>query len=209
MKSRSLTVFAGYLLLSSALFLQDVWSHEALSSDLPSLPSRSERIANYRIDAELNAATKTVHATEILTWLNTSNIPVGDFYFHLYLNAYKNNRSTFMLERGALPKEFKQSDGAPWGGCRVEQIRLLAGSGDVLQDLTPQMQYVQPDDQNADDQTVFRIAANRPVLPGETARFEIRFTSQLPRAMDRSGYTRDFFFVAQWFPKIGVFENGH
>jgi hypothetical protein len=174
----------------------------------PSLPTRSERNASYQIDAELEPTTKLIRATEVLLWRNTSAVSVSDFYFHLYLNAYKNNRSTFALEQGGIPEEFESSADQPWGFCRVDRIRLLANNGELLQDLTAAVQFVQPDDGNVDDQTVFRVPVDRAVLPGETARFEIRFTSQLPPAVDRSGYTRDFFFVAQWYPKIGVLVDG-
>jgi hypothetical protein len=31
--------------------------------------------------------------------------------------------------------------------------------------------------------------------------------AKLPRVMARTGYSKDFFLVAQWFPKIGVYES--
>ncbi len=34
------------------------------------------------------------------------------------------------------------------------------------------------------------------------------FVSRLPRVSVRTGYKGDFFFVVQWFPKIGVFQDG-
>ena len=178
------------------------------AAQLPSLPAQSESIASYRIEAELEPTTKFIRATEVLVWRNTSDVSVSDFHFHLYLNAYKNNRSTYALEQGGIPGEFDAAADGLWGFCRVDRIRLLAGNGEQLQDLTAALQYVQPDDGNVDDQTVFRIPVERAVLPGETARFEIRFTSRLPPAVGRSGYTRDFFFVAQWYPKIGVWVDG-
>jgi hypothetical protein len=35
---------------------------------------------------------------------------------------------------------------------------------------------------------------------------DIRFTARLPRLSRRTGYSEDFFMIAQWFPKLGVFE---
>jgi hypothetical protein len=35
----------------------------------------------------------------------------------------------------------------------------------------------------------------------------VDFTSKLPRGLARTGYVDDYFFVAQWFPKIGVYES--
>ena len=47
----------------------------------------------------------------------------------------------------------------------------------------------------------------RPVAPGETISIAMDFVSRLPRVAVRTGYKGDFFFVVQWFPKIGVFQE--
>jgi hypothetical protein len=70
------------------------------------------------------------------------------------------------------------------------------------------MEYIQPDDQNPEDQTVMRIVLPEPVLPGESIILEMEFRSKLPQVFARSGYKGNFYMVAQWFPKIGVWEDG-
>jgi hypothetical protein len=75
-------------------------------------------------------------------------------------------------------------------------------------DLTSQMEFIHPDDSNADDRTVFQVRLPRPVAPGADVRFEVSFEDQLPKVVARTGYLRDFFMVAQWFPKVGVWWKG-
>src|SRR5262249_1687969 len=48
----------------------------------------------------------------------------------------------------------------------------------------------------------------QPLGPGETAKVQIEWESQLPRVRRRTGYKDDFLLVAQWFPKLGVYEAG-
>ncbi len=165
-------------------------------------PALSQRIVDYKISAKLIPAEKTILGDQLLSWTNNTETPVSELRFHLYLNAFKNNRSTFMKESGGHHRGFSGGEEG-WGFIEVKTIALQGG-----QDLTPTMEYLHPDDDNEYDQTVMRVWLPGPVMPGETITLDIEFTSKLPRVFARSGYFGDFFMVAQWFPKIGVFENG-
>ncbi|HEY6065933.1 MAG TPA: M1 family metallopeptidase, partial [Thermoanaerobaculia bacterium] len=74
-------------------------------------------------------------------------------------------------------------------------------------DLLPALTYISPDDGNPHDRTVAEIQLPRAVAPGETISVSIDFRSRLPRVSSRTGWKGDFFLVAQWFPKIGVFQE--
>ena len=62
-------------------------------------PPLSPRNANYTITARLDPATRTITGSETITWRNITGRPAADLQFHLYWNAWKNTRSTFMRER--------------------------------------------------------------------------------------------------------------
>ena len=164
--------------------------------------SLGESIVEYRIKASLSPREKIVIGDEVLTWLNTGDSPVSELHFHLYLNAFKNNRSTFMKESGGSNRGFT-ADEDRWGFINISRIAIQGGA-----DLTPALVYIQPDDQNPDDQSVMKVPLPEPLPPGETIVLEIDFQSKLPQVFARSGYKGNFFMVAQWFPKIGVWENG-
>jgi hypothetical protein len=74
-------------------------------------------------------------------------------------------------------------------------------------DLLPRRAFAAPDDGNADDRTVMVVPLPSPVAPGETVNVDIEWTAQVPRTFARTGAIGDFFFLAQWFPKIGVLED--
>jgi hypothetical protein len=157
----------------------------------------SERIANYTISVSLDPVRKQLTGHETLVWRNTSNENVSELQFHLYLNAFKNSRSTFMRESGAPGGE---QDG--WGWIDVDS--LATAEGEVL---TRQIEFLHPDDRNADDRTVFRVPLAHPVRPERTITLTCDFTAQLPPLIARSGYAGEFLLVGQWFPKIGVYQN--
>ena len=161
----------------------------------------SRHIVDCEITARLDATAKTVEGLEILKWRNDSPDQVGELRFHLYMNAFKNEKSTFMRESGGASRGYRVREGE-WGWIEVRRLEIAGGA-----DLTSAIRYIHPDDDNADDQTVIAVRLPLPVKPGETITLRIEFLTKLPHVFARAGYHGDFFMVAQWFPKIGVWEK--
>lgn len=195
------------LLAGSAVFLAAA-AAGAQSVPAPSSPGAplSTRIVAYTIDAKLDPAKKTITATETLTYQNLTGQPQQTFPFHLYLNAFQ-PQSTFMTEvrlagtRGTGP----DSGWEPkrYGAETVDKLEV-EGMGD----LTGKMEFIQPDDHNANDHTVFQVTLPQPIAPGKSVQFRLTFRDQLPEVVERTGYKRDFFMIGQWFPKVGLWWKG-
>ncbi|MFZ4984576.1 MAG: M1 family metallopeptidase [Blastocatellia bacterium] len=161
-------------------------------------------VVRYRIEArlKLDEAKRPVEidGQQQLTWRNDSTVEVRELQFHLYLNAFRNERSSFFRESGGSLRG-DQFTGGEWGWIDILQMRTAEG-----EDLTSRIEYMNPDDDNVDDRTVIRVPLATPVRPGEKITLEIGFNSRLPRVYARTGYWGSFAMVGQWFPKIGVFE---
>ena len=160
----------------------------------------SPRIANYKIQVKLDPEEKSLDGRQILEWTNTSDAAVSELQFHLYMNAFKNSHSTYMQE--ASPARRKRPVDT-WGFIRIDTLLIADGTA-----LTSQIQFIHPDDSNFPDETVIRVPLPAPVAPQDTIKLEFLFYVKLPKIIARTGYAGDFFMVAQWFPKIGVLENG-
>src|SRR5918993_1317382 len=175
----------------------------------PAAAPVSRRNANYSIDVELDPETRTLQGREVLTWRNISTQPATELRFHLYYNGWKNNRSTWMRERamGGTGRNLADPRPRDWGWIDVTAIRLLSSSPAPFTDLTASRRFIAPDDGNTDDRTVMSVPLPRRVAPGESIGVEIAWTSKVPRTFARTGVVGSFYFLAQWFPKIGVLEN--
>jgi len=160
----------------------------------------SPRIANYSIDVSLNDTSKMLHGAETLVWHNPSKEAVSELRFHLYLNGFKNSLSTFMTERRQRRGREDIPDGER-GWITVDAIRTQGG-----ENIRSLMEYIHPDDDNVNDQTVFRLPLKTPVHPGASMTLSLDFTARLPAVVSRTGYNHNFYMVAQWFPKVGVYE---
>ncbi|KKN35869.1 hypothetical protein LCGC14_0779280 [marine sediment metagenome] len=174
---------------------------------LGALPGE-ERISNvrYEIWVELDDQNKMLHGQENITWDNNTRDDVHDMWFHLYYNAFKNEKSTTIQESkeerfGGSGKEVKEGR---WGWVDVTSIKLTDGP-----DLKPTMEFITQDKPvHPGDQTVMRVLLPEPVKPGEEVHLQLEFESKIPRSADRSSYYQNSYFIAQWFPKPGVYEEG-
>ena len=163
------------------------------------LPERADQVVHYTISVSLDPVTHKLQGRERLVWRNPSTDTVSDLWFHLYLNAFKNSKSTFYKESGGqLRSDQMEKDG--WGWIDVTSMKL------GTTELKPALRFEHPDDDNADDQTVARVPLPAPVAPGESITLDITFEAQLPRVFARTGYKDTFHLVGQWFPKIAVYE---
>lgn len=161
----------------------------------------SDRVASYRIEATLDPVRHTIEARQQLTWRNRSTLPIRSVYLHLYLNAHRNENSTFYTEERNGGESFRSGLDAGTEKYGYTELRAVRQGGQAVP-----WRYVQPDGGPATDRTVVRFDLPEPVAPGASTTLDIAFFDQLPRVTVRTGYFDTFHLVAQWFPKIGVLE---
>ena len=157
----------------------------------------SDRQTCYKIDAKLDPVSKTVRGTMKAFWVNKSPDFVPDIQLHLYMNAFRNLQSTMNKELPG-PVDNKASE---FGWINIRS--LTDGKGN---DLVPGMKFISPDDSNPFDQTVLKVTLPQDVVPGDTVFINVVFETRLPVLTRRTGNSGDFYFIAQWFPKFGVYE---
>src|SRR5882672_2286548 len=124
----------------------------ATAASEPPVPLRehAEDVVDYTLRASLDPALHTVHGEGTITWRNTSTTKVRELWLHLYLNAFKNQRSAFLRApvasgRGTAPV-------TDWGHIDVHKLsaRELGGV-----DLWPGADKTSPADE--EDQTDIRV----------------------------------------------------
>ncbi|HEV2984597.1 MAG TPA: M1 family metallopeptidase [Vicinamibacterales bacterium] len=166
----------------------------------------SPRNANYTIAARLDPASRTITGSETIVWRNITTTTATELRFHLYWNAWKDTRSTFMREAqlgsGSGRQSFRRPD--EWAHIEVSAIRM---SAPAAADLTTAQRFVAPDDDNPNDETVMAVSLPQPIGPGGSVTLELAWSAHVPRTFARTGVIGNFFFIAQWFPKLGVLED--
>ena len=130
------------------------------AADVPML-EHADKVVDYTLRATLDPGAHTVHGEGTITWRNVSRTSVSELWLHLYLNAFKNQSSTFMRApiggfRGSRsPKE--------WGTIDVRKLTWLDGG--ERRDLWSTVELRRKDD---DDETDARVPLPRAVTAGES-----------------------------------------
>ena len=150
---------------------------------------------SYKIYVDFNPDKKLLTVEEKIIWKNLTEYSTDEIQFHLYANAFSNNETE-------LGKKF--------GFDESERTKILIHSL-AVNGIVSQFEYFQPEVYNPHDSTVARINLDKPVLPGDSVLIDIEYELIIPRGRLRFGYAagREFYFIAQWFPKLGVFKDGH
>jgi hypothetical protein len=162
----------------------------------PAAPA-SVDTTSYDLVARWDASTRQVHGTATITYRSSSPYVLGEVWFKLYLNAFQSPNTLWMREATGVHRGSTYDPREP-GWIRLERLQIVDTGEDVLPP-------------NVDPAaTVLRVPlpAARAIQPGETIRFEVAWTSQLPRVFARTGVAGDFVMAGQWYPKLAVYDRG-
>ena len=190
----SLLVFMTIMVVNTCVFTQCNTSYNQ---------SQSLKIANYDIEVHLDHHGKNASCIQKLNWKNTSPDTLRELRFYMYMNAFKDLKSTYLKNtRKMFGQDLNNRTEKEWGHIEVTQAVDRNGN-----DLVQNQEYIQPNDGNVLDETVLSIPLEMPLLPGEVIELDMNFDVKLPRTIVRSGYgPRDFFLFVHWFPQVCVYE---
>lgn len=164
------------------------WPQDTVALRVPG--PLSPRSTSYRMEARLDEKTHEVKGHALLLFRNLERKEASELTFHLYQNAFKHHASTFIREAGPQLRGDEMPEHG-YGAIDVSSIKI----GGVEQVGKAQIR-----------DSLLTLKLDTPVGPGSVVEVELTFVTKLPRTFARSGYSDDFHAVAQWFPKLAVFE---
>lgn len=167
------------------------------------------RIADYWIDARLDAERHEITGTMRLAWRNQTGRSVDHLPFHLYMNGFRAEDTAWMNQaRGAHRGQKFARD--RWGFIDVRRVEQLAEPIDESLFVgfeTPAPAGTPLAYAEDDEPSTMTVTLGQPLGPGESIVLELEFVTRLPQVFARTGYFEDFHMAGQWFPKIGVLEE--
>lgn len=189
---------AGLCLLLVTLGLAQIapWKHP--TADVPATPNQNAvaPVASYAISARLDAKARTISGSATIRFKNPSRKATSHLFFHLYLNAFEGDETLFLRSKASRSGH---RNGTP--GRIVVHSLTSPAFGD--KDIWPKDAH-SPGDKK--DRTDIKVRLPRPIRGHEELELRAEFTSYLPEVVERTGFERDFFLVAHWFPKLAKRE---
>lgn len=149
---------------------------------------------DYVIDVSLNASEKSLDAFERLTYANHSPDTLNYIWFHLWPNAYKNDRTAFSDQLLMLGNtDFYFSNPSKRGYINRLDFKIDG----ITARTEDHPQYID----------IIKVLLPQPLPPGGQVTITTPFHVQLPFNVSRGGYDGNSFQVTQWYPKPAVYDS--
>jgi hypothetical protein len=149
---------------------------------------------DYTIDVSLNDKEKTLDAFEKLTYTNNSPDTLHFIWFHLWPNAYKNDRTAFsdqLLENGNTKFYFSEKEQRGY----INRLDFKVDGATAKTEDHPQ---------HID---IIKVVLPKPLPPNGKVTITTPFHEKLPFNFSRGGYDGQTFQITQWYPKPAVYDK--
>jgi hypothetical protein len=166
----------------------------ALGSQLAAFSQYWQQQVNYTIDVSLNDKEHTLDGFEKIEYINNSPDTLKFIWFHLWPNAYKNDKTAFsdqLLENGST--KFYFSDKNQKGYINKLDFKV--------NNLTAK---VEDHPQHID---IVKIILPTPLPSGQKITITTPFHVRLPYNFSRGGHDGQSYQATQWYPKPAVYDS--
>lgn len=149
---------------------------------------------SYTIDVSLDDAVHTLDGFLKLQYTNHSPDTLTFIWFHLWPNAYKNDKTAFseqLLQNGSTDFYFSGKEQRGY----INRLDFRINNLTLKTEDHPQ--YID----------IVKVYLPAPLLPGQQTLITTPFHVQLPDVFSRGGHVKHFYNITQWYPKPAVYDR--
>lgn len=149
---------------------------------------------NYTIDVSLNDKEHTLTGFETIEYTNNSPDTLSFIWFHLWPNAYKNDKTAFtdqQLENGSTTFYFSSKEDKGY----INKLDFKVNN--ITAQTADHPQHID----------IIKIILPAPLAPGQQATITTPFHVKLPHNFSRGGHDGQSYQITQWYPKPAVYDK--
>ena len=149
---------------------------------------------NYTIDVSLNDKAHTLDGFEKIEYINNSPDTLKFIWFHLWPNAYKNDKTAFTdqsLENGSTKFYFSNKENHGY----INRLEFKVDNQTATTEDHPH---------HID---IIKLVLPSPLPPGQKIIITTPFHVKLPYNFSRGGHDGESYQAAQWYPKPAVYDK--
>jgi hypothetical protein len=148
----------------------------------------------YKLTADVQPQDHTINGSLNLQYTNHSPDTLTFIWFHLWPNAYTNDKT-------ALMKQLKQIRGRNKKLSAIKEYGSITGLNWKINNTAVQ---AEPHPEYTD---VVKLLLPAPLPPNSSITITTPFKTKLPNYFSRSGFFENSMFIAQWYPKPAVYDS--
>lgn len=149
---------------------------------------------NYTIDVSLNDIEHSLTGFETIIYSNNSPDTLTFIWFHLWPNAYKNDKTAFsdqLLENGNTNFYFSSKEEKGY----INRLDFKVNNTTAI---------VEDHPEHID---IVKIILPSPLYPGQKTTITTPFHVKLPYNFSRGGHDGESYQITQWYPKPAVYDK--
>lgn len=154
---------------------------------------------DYRVEIDMDVTTNQFAGEQWLTYTNNSPDTIHEVFYHLYFNAFQPESMMDVRSRNIADPDRRVGD-------RISKLKNNeVGYHEVY--------FLQQDGQAVEfsvTHTLMKVELQRPIAPGDASVFHMKFNSQVPLQIRRSGRdnSEDIeYSMSQWYPKLAMYDE--
>lgn len=159
---------------------------------------RWQQRAEYTMDVRLDVKTHKVTGTQKLVYYNNSPDTLNKVYYHLYFNAFQPGSMMDVRSRNIMDPDGRVTD-------RISKLKDDEIGYQRIQSLKQDGKDINFHVEG----TILEVTLAKPILPKGKATFDMKFESQVPIQIRRSGRnSREgiAYSMTQWYPKMAEYD---
>jgi hypothetical protein len=168
-----------------------------------SVPAPPENLPRYNVGIILDTPKHQVYVREVVTWTNTSSVPVKQIVFNAHAHySIPDKDIGFLAKMVELlrmsPKESMSFDGP---ALHVDEVRYRGQSkGKPISE--PAIHFFP-----SENATALTVQLPEDLAPGQSVTLELNFHLNLPQKKGRWGQWDGITTLAQWLPVVAVIDD--
>ncbi len=159
---------------------------------------RWQQLVEYTMDVKLDVTTHKVSGVQKLIYFNNSKDTLTKVYYHLYWNAFQPGSMMDVQSRAtADPDPRIKGRIISLTDTEIGYQKIISLKQDG-KDVTTHV-----------DGTILEVTLKKPLLPNTKSTFDMKFESQVPLQIRRSGRDNKegiAYSMTQWFPKMAEYD---
>jgi Peptidase family M1 domain len=166
----------------------------AQSSQFPAFSQYWQQQVNYTIDVSLNDKDHALDGFEKIEYINNSPDTLQFIWFHLWPNAYKNDKTAFTdqsLENGNTKFYFSNKEDRGY----INKLEFRVNDQTASTEDHPQ---------HID---IIKLVLPSPLPPAQKIIITTPFHVKLPFNFSRGGHVGETYQATQWYPKPAVYDK--
>ena len=147
---------------------------------------------HYTIDVRLDTGRNRLDGWTTIRYRSGADSALPAIHLHAYPNAFSGPRTIYAREgeREVEKYDIRFARPSERGWMTIDSVTADGAPARIVM-----------------NETLARVDLPHPLAPGGSVALRLHFTVQIPKQFDRFGHTGNAYSIAQWYPKVVVYDD--